>query len=302
MHYNKAEFVINCSEELMQPSRELLADIAAEAGFESFEDTDNGIDGYVQEELFDKTLLDKGIEDFPLPEVLISYTVSDVEEVNYNQTWEEIGFEPINIDNKLIIFDANHIQDNNTEESDDVNLTSFNELPGDKAPLNIGIAARQAFGTGTHETTRMIITQLLKMNLTGKRVLDCGCGTGILGIAASKLGTEDVVGYDIDEWSVENTGHNCNINNVENMQVFQGDASVLSHVSGVFDIVLANINRNILLNDMAAFKEVMNEDATLILSGFYEEDIPLLLEKAWDLGLSEFSRAIDDNWSMLVLR
>lgn len=302
MHYNKAEFAINCTEELKQAARELLADVAAEAGFESFEDTENGIDGYVQTELFDKNLLDKGIEDFPLPEVLISYKVSDVEEENYNQTWEEIGFESINIDDKLIIFDANHIQESNSDDTDDVNLTSFSQLPGDKAPLNIGIAARQAFGTGTHETTRMIISQLLSMDLNGKRVLDCGCGTGILGIAASKLGADDVVGYDIDEWSVENSKHNCNINKVENMQIFQGDASVLSHVSGVFDVVLANINRNILLNDMAAFKEVMNVGATLILSGFYEEDIPMLLEKAWDMGLSEYSRFTDDKWSMLVLR
>src|SRR3712207_2646095 len=116
----------------------------------------------------------------------------------------------------------------------------------------------RSFGTGTHETTRMILAQLLKTSLEGKRVLDCGCGTGILGIAASKLGAEDVVAYDIDEWSVKNTEHNAVLNGVNNLSVVEGDASVLSHVSGMFDIVLANINRNILLSDMSKFKEVMS--------------------------------------------
>ena len=131
-------------------------------------------------------------------------------------------------------------------------------------------------------------------------MLDCGCGTGILGIAAKKLGAGEVVGYDIDDWSVENAKHNAEINGVE-MEILEGDKSVLSHVNGVFDVVLANINRNILLNDMAAFVDVMNMHATLILSGFYNEDSELLLLKAVELGLHEVDRKSEGNWCCLHL-
>lgn len=135
------------------------------------------------------------------------------------------------------------------------------------------------FGTGTHETTRLIVGQLLQMDLKGKRVLDCGCGTGILGIVASKMGAQSVVGYDIDEWSVENARHNAELNGVRNMEVLEGNQSVLSHVSGIFDVVLANINRNVLMADMPAMKEVMSHEGILILSGFYAEDGIMIAEK-----------------------
>jgi ribosomal protein L11 methyltransferase len=147
----------------------------------------------------------------------------------------------------------------------------------------------------------MIVSTLLHSDIEGKRVLDCGCGTGILGITASKLGAQEVVGYDIDEWSVENTRHNAEINKVENMDVLHGDSTVLNHISGVFDIVLANINRNILLQDMHQFRDVMAGNSKLILSGFYEEDVPLLLEKAKELGLEEYGRKTDTNWCCLAL-
>ena len=159
-----------------------------------------------------------------------------------------------------------------------------------------------AFGTGNHETTRMIVATLLSMNLSLKRVLDCGCGTGILGIVAAKLGAKEVVGYDIDEWSVENTKHNALLNGVSPIEVYHGNASVINHISGLFDIVLANINRNILLDDMKSFRSVMADGSYLILSGFYEEDIPVLLEKAEQLGLKESARRTDNNWACLVLK
>ena len=133
-------------------------------------------------------------------------------------------------------------------------------------------------------------------------MLDCGTGTGILGLTASKLGAKEVVGYDIDEWSVENAKHNALLNGVDNMEVLFGNSSVLNHISGVFDVVMANINRNILLDDMRLFRSVMNTDATLILSGFYEEDVPVLLEKANELGLHETARHTDNNWTCLVLK
>ena len=172
-----------------------------------------------------------------------------------------------------------------------------------QSPIKIGIHARNAFGTGTHETTQMIVGMLLDMDLKGKRVLDCGCGTGILAITALKCGAADAVAYDIDEWSADNARHNAEINGVaDRIEVFEGNAHVLSHISGVFDVVLANINRNILLNDMPAFREVMAHGGTLILSGFYEEDIPLLVEKAESLGLSLKEKKEEGEWRMLVFK
>lgn len=284
MHYYKVEFKIECSEDLKQIVNDLLADMAAEAGFESFEDSEIGIDGYVQQDLFHQELLDNVIAEFPIENVGIEYTVACVIDEDWNQEWESIGFEPIDINEKLIVFDAKK------------------SIPQLDRPISIGIEAKNAFGTGTHETTQMILSQLLETDIDSKRVLDCGCGTGILGIAASKLGADEIIAYDIDEWSVKNTEHNALLNGVNNINVMEGDSSVLSHISGVFDIVMANINRNILLADMAAFKEVMNIGGTLILSGFYTEDAPMILERAWELGLSEFTRKVNNNWCMLVLK
>ena len=146
----------------------------------------------------------------------------------------------------------------------------------------------------------MIISTLLSQKLNGKCVLDCGCGTGILGIVASKLGANDIMAYDIDEWSVENARHNAQINQVNNLHVLHGDAKILSQINGLFDVVVANINRNILLNDMPMFREIMSEDAVLILSGFYDDDIPMLKEKASSLNLSLTEVKEKDEWRACV--
>ena len=147
----------------------------------------------------------------------------------------------------------------------------------------------------------MMVSTLLNMDLDGKRILDCGCGTGILGIAAAKMGAREVVGYDIDEWSVENTRHNAELNHVENLEVYHGDAHVLNHVNGLFDVVLANINRNTLLQDMETFKSVLSHGGVLILSGFYEQDIRPIVEKAARLGLKETGRKAEGEWRSLTL-
>lgn len=284
MQYYKAEFKIECAEEQKQDCRDLLCDLTVEAGFESFEDTNIGINGYVQRDLFHQNILDDVITNFPIENVHINYTISSVLDEDWNQEWESIGFEPIDIDEKLMVFDARK------------------SLPLLDRPISIGIEAKNAFGTGTHETTRMILSQLLNTVVDKKRVLDCGCGTGILSIATSKFGAEEVVAYDIDEWSVKNTNHNAVLNGVSNVSVMEGDVSVLSHISGVFDIVLTNINRNIILEDLPKFKEVMNIGATIILSGFYTEDAGMIMEKALETGLSEITRKTDNNWCMLVLK
>lgn len=288
MKYLVATFNIETTADLMQACQDLLADGAAEAGFESFEETETGMEAYVQKDLFDKEALDEYIADFPIVDTRITYDIKDAEDKDWNQEWEEQGFAPIFVADQVVIYDAKHPE-------------LYPDTSNRPDIIEIGIEAKLAFGTGNHETTRMIISQLLQMPVKTKRVLDCGTGTGILGLTASQLGAKEVVGYDIDEWSVENAKHNAVLNGVDNMEVLFGNCNVLNHVSGVFDVVMANINRNILLSDMRLFRSVMNIGGTLILSGFYEEDVPVLLEKAAELGLHEVTRQVDNNWTCLVL-
>lgn len=283
MKYYVANFDIECAEELLQPARELLSAAACEAGFEAFEDTDNGIAGYVQRPLYDKEALDAAIVDYMPEGTQVTYNIEEVPDQDWNQGWEDQGFEPIGVSDHLVIYDAKH--------------TDMSMFAGDDGVMRIFIEARNAFGTGTHQTTRMILRRLLGMDLTGKSVLDCGCGTGILGIVALRLGANRVLGYDIDEWSSENAKHNAALNGVNNLDVLLGDASVLDGVKEEFDVVIANINRNILLNDMTAFRSHLKTGGRLILSGFYETDVPMLEQAAQSNGLTIIDVVTDGEWA-----
>ena len=267
---------------MLQTAKDLLCEIAGRAGFESFEDENNIVYGYIQKELFDKDLLDNNIQFIPLNNIKISYILQDIKDKNWNEAWEETGFEPIIIKNKCIIHDTIH-----------AGAPNLNNI------LDIIIDTKQAFGTGNHETTFMIANRLFDIDIYGKSILDCGCGTGILSIISSKLGAKQVTGYDIDEWSVENTKHNCTLNNEKNIKVLHGDADIISSLDSKYDIVLANINRNILLHDMPKFKLAMVPNATLILSGFYMQDEDLLINKAKELNIKETRRYTKNNWCML---
>lgn len=288
MKYFVANFKIECEAELMQPARELLSAAACEAGFEAFEDTDDGLLGYVQRQMYDKEALDAAIADYMPEGAAVSYAVEEVPDQNWNQGWEDEGFEPIGVSDNLVIYDAKH--------------TDREMFAGDDGVMRIFIEARNAFGTGTHQTTRMILRRLLAMDVQGKSVLDCGCGTGILGITASRLGANPVLGYDIDEWSADNAQHNAALNGVENMSVMLGDASVLDNVEDRFDIVIANINRNILIADMPAFRAHMKEGAQLILSGFYEADVPMIEAAAKEHGLSLCDVVTDEEWACALFK
>lgn len=283
MKYYVANFDIECADEMLQPARELLSAAACEAGFEAFEDTDNGIAGYVQRPLYDKEALDAAIADYMPEGTQVTYNIEEVPDQDWNQDWEDQGFEPIGVSDHLVIYDAKH--------------TDMSMFAGDDGVMRIFIEARNAFGTGTHQTTRMILRRLLGMDLTGKSVLDCGCGTGILGIVASRLGANRVLGYDIDEWSSENAKHNAALNGVDNLDVLLGDASVLDGVKEEFDVVIANINRNILLNDMTAFRSHLKTGGRLILSGFYETDVLMLEQAAQSNGLTIIDVVTDGEWA-----
>lgn len=279
MKYFEVEFTIS---PYSADAADLFASLAGEAGFETFEETETGLKGYVQQSLFDEDALRECIEDFPFEGTSIIYNVREAEDRDWNEQWEQEGFEPIVIADQLVIHDGRH-------------------LPEVDSKVQIEIDAKLAFGTGTHETTRMICTQLLK--LAKGRVLDCGTGTGILSICALKLGATEAVGYDIDEWSVDNARHNAVINRVDDrFTSLLGDAKILENIDEKFDIVLANINRNILLADMPIFVSKMHEGSLLILSGFYSDDCEILIEKAHSIGLKLVSKTIDHDWACLVLK
>ena len=347
MKYYEVDFTISpCS----QDAQDILSAMTGEAGFETFEETATGLKGYVQQALFDEDALHGAIDAFPFDGVDITYSIQEAEDKDWNEQWEQEGFEPIIVgDGRLIIHDGRHLPEQlctadtelatantepataNTEPATaNTELATANTEPAtantEPATANteqvtanteqvttIEIDAHLAFGTGTHETTRMICSMLLDMNLQEKKVLDCGCGTGILAICALKLGADSAVGYDIDGWSADNTRHNAVINQVDDrITTLCGDASVLdgfvsssptakasASVPG-FNLVMANINRNILLQDMDRFRNVMAPKANLILSGFYIKDCALLESKAQTLGLSLKATRTDGDWACLL--
>ena len=290
---------------------DVLAALAGEVGFETFMETETGLIGYVQQALFDESALQEALTDFPFEGVSIDYDVHEAEDKDWNEQWEQEGFEPIVVKRKeerkerkeesgkrkeicpaIVIHDGRHLPEVIPEEA-----------------ITIEIDAKLAFGTGTHETTRMVCSALLSYLFPLStfhfplRILDCGTGTGILAIAALKLGAREAIGYDIDEWSVDNARHNAVINHVDDrFTSLLGDATILNKVEGEFDIVMANINRNILLADMPLFRQMMAPEACLILSGFYTADIPILAEKAESLGLALKEQKTDHDWACLIFK
>lgn len=282
MKYFEVDFQLS---PLSQDACDILAALTADAGFESFEETQHGIRGYVQQPLLDRQALEDIVNNFPIMGTNIIYTINKAEDKDWNEQWEQEGFEPIIVgNNRLAIHDGRH-------------------LPSQPADISVEIDARLAFGTGTHETTQMICEWMLDMPMKGLRVMDAGCGTGILGIIALKLKASHVTAYDIDEWSSDNTRHNAIINCVDSqLSVYCGDASLLDSKTADYDLVLANINRNILLNDMPRFCQIMKQDAQLILSGFYTEDIPLLEARGKELGLTLTGTKNRDKWASIIMQ
>ena len=285
MKYYEVDFSIKPAN---NDAADILAALSGDTGFESFDHEEGILKGYVQRDLFDEQALESIITDFPIEGLSITYEVKEAEDRDWNEEWEESGFSPIIIDGRCSIHDSRH-------------------LPEELMPIDITIDAKLAFGTGTHETTRMITECLLNKNLDGYRVLDCGCGTGILSFVASKCGADSVTGYDIDEWSVRNAEHNAEINSVENFRTFHGNCTLLTENEelinrGPFNIVIANINRNILIHDMPWFKSVMKEDGQLILSGFYEADAEIVIKRASEFGLAIIDKKIDNDWRCCVFQ
>jgi len=266
-----------------EDANDVLSALLAEVGFEAFSPTEKGLKGYIQKSLWDEHAVQTVISDFPFPGISISMIVTEAADEDWNEQWETEGFEPVIVDSIVCVHDTKNVN-----------------IP--RCQYDILINPRLAFGTGTHPTTRMILKHLTTLPLEGKRVIDAGCGTGVLGILAAKCGATEVLGYDIDEWSVDNSLVNYHLNSINNAFAVLGDSAVLCDKAD-FDLLIANINRNILMGDMKRFSATLKlENSILLLSGFYTEDIPYLVNSANKCGFDLFSQHETDGWAMLEFR
>ena len=254
---------------------EILIAELGEKAFESFIETETGISAYVQKDLWTPTILED-IQILENPEFTISYTFEEIEQVNWNEEWEK-NFEPIEVDGKC------HVR------------APFHEKTS--AEFDIVIEPKMSFGTGHHETTHMMIQHILETDFTNKKTLDMGCGTAILAILAEMKGAQPIDAIDIDNWCYLNSIENAERNNCNHISVYEGDAALLAGKK--YDIIIANINRNILLNDMPSYVDCLNENGVLFLSGFYTEDIPVISESCHSKGLQYVKQFERNNWVAL---
>ncbi len=256
----------------VQPATEILIAELGYAGFESFVENQDGVTAYIQKEQWHNNVLD---DVFVLnnSEFTITYTIEEIEQVNWNEEWEK-NFNPITVDNRCAV------------------RAPFHEKPNTQ--YDIVIEPKMSFGTGHHETTYMMLKLLLNEPVANKRVLDMGCGTGVLAILAGKMGASYVEAIDIDSWCYENALENVNRNNCNNIVVKQGDAKLLSGSS--FDVILANINRNILLEDIAIYAQCLTKNGVLMLSGFYKDDLPLITKECEANGLKFEANLEKNHW------
>ncbi|WP_452599314.1 50S ribosomal protein L11 methyltransferase [Pontimicrobium sp. MEBiC01747] len=259
----------------IQPAVEILIAELGYAGFESFVETEEGVTAYIQKEEWQENILDN-VQILKSDEFKISYTFEDIEQVNWNAEWEK-NFNPIIVDNLCSV------------------RAPFHDKPDTK--YDIIIEPKMSFGTGHHETTHMMIQHILKNDMIGKSVLDMGCGTGVLAILAAMKGATVVDAIDIDNWCYLNSVENVERNGALDITVLEGDATLLKNKS--YDSIIANINRNILLKDMATYKSCLNAGGNLFLSGFYDNDIPLITEEANKLNLTLKHKLERNNWVSL---
>jgi len=271
MNYFEINFFIDPFEEYIS---DVLISELGEIGFDSFVSTETGLVAYALETAFDEAKLKDLLSDFPF-EASIDYKVTQIESKNWNEEWEKHYFEPIVIGNECVIHSSFH-----------------KNVP--KAKYDIVIDPKMAFGTGHHETTSLVIGRLLQMDLQNKSLLDMGCGTAVLAILAAMRGAKDIVAIDIDTWCTENSIENIEMNNIHGIDVQLGGAELLAGLH--FDIILANINRNILLADMEQYAACLSSGGELYMSGFYVQDIPLIEAEANRNGLILIDYHEKNNW------
>jgi ribosomal protein L11 methyltransferase len=258
-----------------EPISEILIAELGNVGFESFVETENGVTAYIQKTDWSAEIL-ADIFVLNSDEFSIEYNLNEVPQPNWNAEWEK-NFEPIQVDDLVSI------------------RAPFHEKPN--LNYDIVIEPKMSFGTGHHETTHMMVQHLLQLDLENKKVLDMGCGTGILAIFAEMKGAKPLDAIDIDNWCYENSIENVTRNNCENISVYEGDATLL--VDKKYDVIIANINRNILLMDMKVYTNCLQEGGILLLSGFYEQDIPVIDAEVSKYGLKLEKFIQRNNWVAL---
>jgi ribosomal protein L11 methyltransferase len=267
------EYNFTCSPK--EPATEILVAELGNVGFESFVENENGVTAYIQKTDWNAEIL-ADIFVLNSKEFSIDYNQNEVPQTNWNEEWEK-NFEPIQVDDLVSI------------------RAPFHKNPNLK--YDIVIEPKMSFGTGHHETTHMMVQHLLQLDLENKKVLDMGCGTGILAIFAEMKGARALDAIDIDNWCYENSLENVARNNCKNIAIYEGDASLL--VDKKYDVIIANINRNILLMDMKVYTNCLEEKGILLLSGFYEEDIPVIDAEVSKYGLKLEKFIQRNNWVAL---
>ncbi len=258
---------------------EILIAELGEAGFDTFMETINGFEAYIEEERFNESGI-KEIIDRYQQQTEIHFQVDKIEKRNWNEEWEK-NYEPIIVEDKCLIRAHFH-------------------KPDKHYPFEIIITPKMSFGTGHHQTTYLMIQNQMNIDHKNKRVMDAGCGTTILSIMASKLGAKEVEAFDIDEWSVINGTENIEVNQCNNIHIQQGKLSELPF-DNHFDIILANINKNILLEEIGLYVQHLEPKGVLLMSGFYETDIGELVEKGESFGLHKISSYAKESWASLLL-
>lgn len=263
------DFTINPAE----GGRDIMLALLDDLGYDSFEETPKGLKAYILEKDFDEEAL-RSLFIFESGEFEVSYTTDKLENKNWNEEWET-NYQPIFIDDKI------HIR------------APFHEANPD-FPLEILITPKMSFGTGHHQTTRLVSRHMLNMDFEGKKVLDMGTGTGVLAILAEKRGATDIDAIDNFEWAAENTAENAEANGCKHITAIHGDATQLPGKK--YDIVLANINRNVLMEDMKSYVDTLPSGGYLVISGFFEHDFDMLNEKANECGTTLVNKIKEDRW------
>jgi ribosomal protein L11 methyltransferase len=258
---------------------EILMAEVAEAGFDTFIETEKGFEAYVEGNQLDQTLLAEIQEKYKHVNPLLFFQ-DRIEKQNWNEEWEK-NVEPIFVDDKCLV------------------RASFHKIEK-KYPYEIIITPKMSFGTGHHQTTHLMLSRQMKMDHQNKRVMDAGCGTAILSIMASKLGAKEVEAFDIDEWSVENGEENAQVNGCQNIHIQLGKIDDVK-LDGKFDIILANINKNILLAEMKTYTSYLSKEGQLLLSGFYAQDIDDLIKEGHKNGLKAIAHDERETWACLLL-
>ncbi|MDD6765764.1 MAG: 50S ribosomal protein L11 methyltransferase [bacterium] len=282
MTYYEFDFTYDTSLDI-EIVNDVLAAELGEIGFESFTSDEKGLQGFIPATLYNIAHVEEKLAAFPLEGTTIHYSARPVEDKDWNEEWEKNYFQPIHIGNECQIRASLHPEE-----------------PGFRH--NILIDPKMAFGTGNHETTYLMIQAMLASDLKGQEVLDMGCGTAVLAILAHQQGAKRIVAIDIDEWAYNNALENIHLNQAEEIQVLLGGAERIAE-TGTYDTILANINRNILLHDIHHYAQALKEGGQLIMSGFYEEDCPMLEAECRQWGLEPIDRASRNKWTrMRVIR